>query len=271
VTSPRIAHFPTSLRERSTLTRLGPDVPALLVEPERAPGARGPAPLVLWLHGRTVSKEIDTARYTRLMRAGVGVCALDLPGHGERLDAALQEPDALSELLAGALAEVDPVLDDLRRVAWFERQIDPERLAIGGVSGGGMIALRRLGDPHPFRCAAVEATAGDFSRAAESRFDVARLRDLDPAARVDAWRPIPLLAMHSEKDQVVPVAAMRDFLERLRARYAAQGASPDLVRLITWPETGAPQEHSGFGRFAGEARQHLVGFLAEHLSPASTA
>lgn len=267
VTSPRIAHFPTSLRERSTLTRLGPDVPALLVEPERAPDARGPAPLVLWLHGRTVSKEIDTARYTRLMRAGVGVCALDLPGHGEREDAALQAPDALPDLLAGALAEVDPVLDDLRRVAW----VDSARLAIGGVSGGGMIALRRLGDPHPFRCAAVEATAGDFSRAHESRFDAARLRDLDPAARADAWRPIPLLAMHSEKDQVVPVAAIRHFLERLRARYVAQGASPDLLRLLTWPETGAPQEHSGFGRFAGEARQHLVGFLAEHLLPASTA
>lgn len=268
MTSPRIAHFPTSLRDRSTLTRLGPDVPALLVEPERAPDERGPAPLILWLHGRTVSKELDTARYTRLMRAGVGVCALDLPGHGEREDAALQAPDALPDLLALAGAEVDPVLEDLRRVPW----LDAERLAIGGVSGGGMVALRRLGEPHPFRCAAVEATAGDFGRAdVGGRFDVARQRGLDPSAHVDAWRPIPLLAMHSEQDQVVPVAAIRDFVEALRARYVAAGASPDLLRLITWPETGAPQEHSGFGRFSGEARQHLLAFLGEHLLPAPTA
>lgn len=264
MSSPRIAHFPSSLRERTTLTRLGPDVPALLVDPERAPGQSGPAPLVLWLHGRTVSKEIDTARYTRLMRGGIGVCALDLPGHGEREDAALQVPDALPDLLAQARAELDPVLEDLRRVPW----VDAARLAIGGVSGGGMIALRRLGEPHPFRCAAVEAAAGDFSLADVSRrFEVARLRGLDPSAQLAAWRTIPLLAMHSEKDEVVPVAAIRGFVEALRARYVAAGASPELARLITWPETGAPQEHSGFGRFAGEARQHLVAFFAEHLLP----
>ncbi len=261
----RIAHFPTSLRERSTLRRLGRDVPALLVEPERGAGAAA-APVLLWLHGRTVSKEIDSARYTRLMRAGVGVCTLDLPGHGEREDAALQAPEALPDLLAQAVAELDAVLDDLRGVPW----VDADRLAIGGVSAGGMVSLRRLGDPHPFRCAAVEATAGDFARADQGRFEAARLRGLDPLSRVAAWRPIPLLAMHSEADEVVPVAAIRSFVEVLRARYVSVGASPDLLRLITWPRTGAPQEHLGFGKLAGEARQHLVAFLAEHLSAPAT-
>ncbi len=256
----RIAHFPTSLRERSTLRRLGPGVPALLVEPERAPDVAR-APTILWLHGRTVSKEIDTARYTRLMRAGLGVCALDLPGHGERQAAALQASDALPDLLAQALAELDPVLDDLRAVPW----VDPERLAIGGVSAGGMVTLRRLGDPHPFRCAAVEATAGDFARANQGRFEAARLRGLDPISRLAVWRPVPLLAMHSEADELVPVAAIRSFVEALRARHASVGASPDDVRLVTWPRTGAPQEHLGFGKLAGEARQHLVSFLVERL------
>ncbi|MCO5171875.1 MAG: alpha/beta fold hydrolase [Planctomycetes bacterium] len=252
MTSPaRIAHYPTSLRERAALRRLGPDVPALLIEPE----AGAPAPVLLWLHGRTVSKELDSARYTRLMRAGVGVCALDLPGHGEREDPALQASDALPDLLAAALGELDGVVDDLRRVGW----VDPERLAIGGMSAGGMVTLRRLCDPHPFRCAVVEATAGDFARAGEGRFEEARRRGLDPLEHLDGWRPLPLLAMHSEADAVVPVAAIRGFIEALRAR----GAGP--VELATWLETGAPQEHLGFGRVAGEARQRLVAFLAEHL------
>ena len=254
----RIAHFPTSLRERSVLRRLGADVPALLVEPEQG----GPAPVVLWLHGRSVSKELDSARYTRLMRAGIGVCALDLPGHGEREAAALQAPGALPAIVGQAIAELDEVVADLRRVPW----VRGDALAIGGVSAGGMVALRRLGDPHPFRCAAVEGTAGDFSRAGGGRFDEAIALGLDPASRLDAWRPLPLLAMHSEADEVVPVAAIRSFVEALRARYAALGAPPDLARLVTWPRTGAPQEHLGFGKLAGEARQLLVAFLTEHLA-----
>lgn len=286
----RIAHFPTSLRQRASLRRLGADVPALLIEPEAGQVARtgdGRAPVVVWLHGRGVSKELDSARYTRLMRGGLGLCALDLPGHGEREDPALQAREALPLLLGQTLAELDAVLDDLRRVPW----VDPARLAIGGMSGGGMVALRRLGDPHPFRCAAVEATAGDFSRAVappasaapagtptaggpatsdrvERRFEAARLRGLDPLSRLAAWRPIPLLAMHSEADAVVPVAAIRGFVEALRARYAAEGAPRDLARLITWPHTGAPQEHQGFGKRAGEARQHLLAFFSEHLARA---
>jgi hypothetical protein len=71
--------------------------------------------------------------------------------------------------------------------------------------------------------------------------------------------------MHSEADEVVPVAAIRSFVEALRRRYASEGAPPEDVRLITWPRTGAPQEHLGFGKLAGEARQHLVAFLTERL------
>jgi alpha-beta hydrolase superfamily lysophospholipase len=260
VASPRLAHFTTSLRARSALARLGPDVPALLVEPEALPPS-GRAPVVVWLHGRTVSKELDTARYTRLMRANVGVCALDLPGHGEREDPALQAPDALPELLERMLGELDAVVDDLGRRSW----VDPARLALGGVSAGGMVTLRRLCDPHPFRCAAVEGAAGVFARPGEARFVRARLARLEPLAHLEGWRPLPLLALHSELDEVVPVAAIRSFMDALRARYAAQGADPDLARLVTWPRTGAPHEHQGFGRVAGEARARLVEFLDAHL------
>lgn len=257
----RIDHFSRSLHERTTITDLGP-APALVVHPD---GER-PAPLLLWLHGRTVSKEIDSARYLRLIRSGVAVAAVDLPGHGERYDTDLQDKRGLPELLRQALGEVDPILAALRAPPW-DSLVDSGRLAMGGMSAGGMVTLRRLCDPHPFRCAAVESSAGDFQAAAETREDqwlAGGMRDLDPSLHLDAWRPLPLLALHSEQDELAPVAGMTSFFAKLLPRYRAAGEE-DWLRLRTWPETGATKEHAGFGRFAGQARKLLLGFLAEHL------
>jgi dienelactone hydrolase len=263
----RIAHFPTSLLERCTLTTLA-TAPALLVHPEGDPAT--PRPYLLWLHGRTVHKEIDTARFQRLSRGGIGVAAIDLPGHGERLDPAYQAPGALSLLLSDGRAELDLVIAALQAVP----QVSAERLAIGGMSGGGMIALRRLCEPHPFRCAVVEATAGDFTEAGKSkryaevgaaaRFRDAQLRGLDPSQHLGGWPPIPLLAFHSETDEVVPVAAMRVFVDALAERYAMLGRTDEL-ELVTFPQTGAPEEHVGFGRLSGEVRAKTVEFLSRHL------
>lgn len=267
----RIAHFPTSLRERCTLTTLA-TAPALLVHPEEP----GPAPYLLWLHGRTVHKEIDTARFQRLSRGGIGVAAIDLPGHGERLDPAYQAPEALTRLLQDGRDELDAVIAALQALP----QVRAERLALGGMSGGGMIALRRLCEPHPFRCAVVEATAGDFTEAGKSkryaelaaaqRFQEAQAEGLDPMKHLGGWPPIPLLAFHSETDEVVPVAAMRTFIDALAERYAMLGRQDLLdergLELVTFPQTGAPEEHVGFGRLSGEVRAKTVEFLTRHLS-----
>src|SRR5262245_11172372 len=78
----RFSQMPSALRANARWQRLGPsDIPALLVHPDWNSGQ--PAPMVLWMHGRTVNKELDPGRYLRWMRAGIGACAVDLPGHGE--------------------------------------------------------------------------------------------------------------------------------------------------------------------------------------------
>jgi dienelactone hydrolase len=260
----RIAHFSRSLRERTRIGRVGP-APALVVLPE----GDGPFPLLLWLHGRTVSKEIDSARYLRLLRAGIATCAIDLPGHGEREDPALHAPGALPDLLGQAHAEIDGVIDALGAVPEADR-LDPARFAMGGMSAGGMVTLRRLCDPHRFRCAVVESTAGDFVAAAggraRDRMVVAAMQGLDPAQHLDGWRPLPLLALHSAKDEVAPLAGIERFLERLEAHHTARGADPALVERLVFPETGAPAEHAGFGRRAGDARKRLLVFLGARLA-----
>lgn len=256
----RFASLPSALAKQTRFARLGPTgVPALLAHPDWTT----PAPAVLWMHGRTVHKELDPGRYLRWLRAGFAVCAVDLPGHGERYDRAAQAPENTLRIVEQAVGEVDHIVGALRSDEWAGA-FDAERLAIGGMSAGGMVALRRLGDPHPFVAAAVESTAGDFSRmpAYQGRYPQELIDALDPIRHLARWRPIPLLALHSEMDEWVPVAAIRRLFAALREKYDAEGADAALT-LHTWPETGAPYEHAGFGRVASDAKDRQLAFLRD--------
>lgn len=263
----------SALEERTRFETLAGDVPALITHPDW----EGRAPLVLWMHGRTSRKEIDSGRYLRLIRAGIAVCAIDLPGHGDRSEAWLQSAEGTVDMLAAALPEVDPVIEALLQGP-HAAMFDGEKLGIGGISAGGMVTLRRLCEPHGFSCAAVEATTGWLeglyfpTDGGPSRWPVDHAREaveaIDPMTHLDGFEPVPLLALHSEADELVPFGVQRRFIERLREHYGAQGSDPAMVELKTWAQTGAPQEHLGFGRHSNEAKNTQVDFFTKHLMDA---
>lgn len=277
----RFAELPSALRALSISTRLA-EVPALLAHPRAGwndPGSSAPEPrpTVIWMHGRTVNKELDPGRYLRWLRAGGGgiaACALDLPGHGERFDADRQGSSSTLEIVEQMALELDGVIEALGAPMW-RGAFDLSRLAIGGMSAGGMVTLQRLTKPHNFKCACVEATAGDFSMMRSFVNFYTRggrdpegilARRLNPVDHLEDWRPIPLLALHSEADEWVPVAAIRSLVEELRGRYAARGADQESVVLRTWERTGAPNEHAGFGRVSAEAKEIQTEFLKKWLA-----
>lgn len=274
----RFSAFPRYLAERARSVRLGP-APAMVAHPDWATLR----PAVLWFHGRTASKELDPGRYLRWLRGpdaepGLAAIAVDLPFHGERLDERMHHPAHTLEILEQAVTEVDEIVASLRETALREGwPIDLTRIGIGGMSLGGMVTLRRLCDPHPFRCAAVEGTAGwlegmyypgehgltsppwpvDHPRE--------RVRRLDPAGHLTTFSPLPLLDLHSLADEMVPFEPQARFIEMLRGHYERQGADPSLVTLVTWPTTGAPREHIGFGRVSNEAKTIQTDFFRRHL------
>jgi alpha-beta hydrolase superfamily lysophospholipase len=270
----RFARFPAALASQARSSMLGGTVPALLAHPDW----KRPAPVAIWMHGRTVNKELDPGRYLRWIRAGIAVCAVDLPAHGERAELERQSPSRTLEVLAQMVAEIDQIVESLADPKWGGA-FDLDRMAIGGMSAGGMAALRRLCDPHPFVCAAVEATTGnlaalyhpDAARPWPVSHPAERVRPLDPMQNLDHWRPIPLLALHSESDRVVPIAGQREFIQMLRHRYAASGADAGMIEFMTWPETGAAEEHSGFGKFSNDAKNAQTDFLSRHLNPSPSA
>jgi alpha-beta hydrolase superfamily lysophospholipase len=268
----RFAKLPSSLADKARPARLGRnrDIPALLIHPDWI----SCVPTVIWMHGRTAYKEIDAGRFVRWVKAGLAACAIDLPGHGERRDRRAEEPGHTLDVLAAVIPEIDQVVESLADPV-YQNVFDIDRMGLGGMSLGGMATLRRLCDPHTFRCAAVEGTTGDLTGLyAEAgphpwgtTYPPERVAPFDAQLHLHTFHPLPLLALHSEADQIVPVGLQRNFLARLREHYAARGAppTPDLVELRTWPTTGAPHEHSGFGRASNEAKNLQRDFLARHL------
>jgi uncharacterized protein len=265
LTKGRFAQFPSYLAERSRTYKFG-EVPVLLAHPDW----ERPAPVMLWMHGRTAYKEMDPGRYLRWIRAGFAACAIDLPGHGERAAPELQTGKHSPAVIAQAVGEVDRIVEALAAPD-FKGVFDLERIGIGGMSLGGMVTLRRLCDPHTFRVAAVEATTGWLGglyfpgTGTAAGHDREQVNQVDPMQHLQTWRPIPLLALHSEADRLIPVGTMRAFVDKLREHYAAAGSDPALVELKTWPETGAPDEHIGFGRVSNDAKNLQAEFLKREL------
>lgn len=235
----------------------------MLIHPDWDSGL--PVPMVLWMHGRTVNKEIDPGRYLRWMRAGIAACAVDLPGHGERFDPTLQEASRSFEVVRQMIDEIDHVLAAVDETHMF----DLSRLGIGGMSAGGMAALARLCDPHPFVCASVEATTGSWLHQRDhQRFRTIppdEVQRFDPIERLNGWPEIPFQAIHARLDEWVPIEGQTAFVEALRARYR----DPSAIEFVVFDRTGAPNEHSGFGKFASVAKDAQRNFFQKWLAPLS--
>lgn len=254
--------LPQSIRTRGTTTWLaGQRVPALLVHPhwdEQLQRATRPAPVLIWMHGRTVNKELDPGRYLTLARAGIASCALDLPGHGQRSQPELQAPEQTLRVVAQMVDELDAVVDDLRALPDFAGP----NIALGGMSAGGMAALVRLTRLHPFAAALVECTTGSWRwQHGRAMFHPDLVEAMDPIRHLEGWREIPILGLHNQLDQWVPIEGQREFFKALQER----ARHPDYVVLHEFPETGAPFEHSGFGRLGRQAKEMGSAFLARVL------
>ena len=265
---PLLDRLPTHLRDRVHFTRLAGDVPVLIAFPDPEPNHAVQHPAVLWMHGRTVTKEIDPGRYMRWIRAGMAVCAVDLPGHGERFSADLQLPERTLDVVLQMADEIDAIAADFVR----DFPVDASRLAIGGMSAGGMATLTRLTHPHEFAATSVEATTGSWinqsGRAMFRDQDPAFVRKHDPIQNLDGWRPIPFQAFHCRIDEWVAFAGQERFVDALRV-VAPNLDQPD-IDFVVYEETGAPFEHAGFGRYGAVAKNRQRDWLSTQLAVGSS-
>ena len=262
---PDLSGVPASLRAVSRWITLA-GVPAMVSHPAWSSGSSAQTtvpsrPWLLWMHGRSVQKEIDPGRFLRCVRSGIACVAVDLPGHGERFEAGMQEPHRTLEVIDRMEREIDAVVDAVLELGGF----DVERFAIGGMSAGGMATLARLSRPHRFTAAVVECTTGSWRWQPNIlKGDPAVVARLDPIRHLDGWRPIPFLALHNQFDEWVPLEGQREFVDAVTARCRGLGSSAP-IDLHVYDRTGAPNEHAGFGRMGADAKDRVVSFLSSAL------
>ena len=251
--------LPSRLRAVSEEVSIG-EVPCLLVRADSSP-----RPFLFWMHGRTADKELDPGRYLRYVRHGINVCAVDLPGHGARFDASRQDARQSLEVVLQMASEIDGVFEGLALLGDFDLQ----RAAIGGMSAGGMAAIQRLLQPHSFRAAVLEATAGNLDAMRDLPFCAGlskeELSDINPMENLHQWKDIPVMAFHSRHDAWIPYLGQETFIQSLKDK----SAHSEDIELVSFDHTGAPYEHVGFGRESAFVKEVQVEFVAKFVRSTS--
>jgi predicted peptidase len=251
----RFESLPRRLKTLSQEVQIG-EVPCLLVK-----GEGKLRPFIIWIHGRTADKELDPGRYLRYVRNGINVCAVDLPGHGARFDAALQEARQSLEVVMKMASEIDGVMNGLEEFGGFDLQ----KAAIGGVSAGGMAAILRLLTPHHFCAVVLESTVGNLEAMRDlplcSALSDDEIADINPLNHLGGWKDIPVLAFHNKRDEWIPISGQESFINALKEK----STKSEQIEFITFERTGAPYEHIGFGRESAFVKEVQVEFVAKYL------
>ena len=219
--------------------------PALIAFPS---DSSGPLPLVLWFHGFGVDKEVHRPELEHLAGAGFLAVGIDAAGHGERRLPDLDErragsqEDALRtvlELAPQTADDVPAIIDALVREGW----VDPERIAVAGISMGGYVVYRAVIVEPRIRAAVAILGSPDWPQGDS------------PHGHLDALAHTALLSITAEQDVNVPPAAARALHRTLTAQFPA--ARQRYVELPGEPHLMGPEAW-------GTTMDEMLRWLREH-------
>lgn len=216
------------------------DVPALTFQknPSNGTSDKTNGLLVFALHGLTSRKERHLDLCLRLAEAGFRACSFDARSHGERRD---EDSSVLSGnrqdpafLQAFARTVIGTVQDIVGLASYF----GASHYAIVGHSMGGFIAMQTA--IYDARASAVVNISGSLSVGNSTSPDMPpdyteMAARADVAARTNELVPRPILLLHGELDETVPIAGAYRLYNALKATY---GAVSENARLIVYPEYG---------------------------------
>lgn len=189
-------------------------------------------PAILFLHGAGECGD-DGIRPTRV---GIGPALEAAPARWPFVvvfPQKLRDDEEWEEREGAVLRTLDRAIEEFR--------IDPDRIALAGISQGGHGAWM-LGARHASRWSCLVPVCG-YGR---PRTLTRRLGDL------------PVWAFHGALDDVIDPAESRRIVDALRADRAARGGDPETARLTSYPEAN---HNSWDPAFADSA---LPGWILSH-------
>jgi len=95
-------------------------------------------PLVIYIHGFSSQKDMDSRAPLELTKRGFYVATIDMPGHGESANSDLLDTDEDGELVTTQMCS--KLLDKIEKLRVYS-QIDEDQIGLLGHSYGGYVAL----------------------------------------------------------------------------------------------------------------------------------
>ncbi len=198
------------------------EIPCLLMHSDSAHSRPG----ILLYHGWSSNRENQRFLGSVLAAQGYAVIAPDAPRHGLRSTIDFSCPTAVRryfwEVVLEAVVEAKTLLCSIAQ--W--PQIDPERIAVMGISMGSFISSAVMMDNQNVCAGVLLIGCGAWVQAAQ-KWDPdgvyptaeqwSAIHRINPIARPEAINGRPLLLLHGDMDPIVSIELQREFYNTLSA------------------------------------------------------
>jgi len=233
--------------------KIGDDLTFIQVEPSTTVDL----PLVIVLHGLRSSKENYLETSYRLAQRGFRAVTMDLRMHGERDLADVRDANLEASYVQTMLGIIEKSVGD---VATVVSHFGAQKAAIHGISLGGVISFAALlADPR-IQVAAVAMGTPDWGGMLEMMgltrqhpmFDT--IDAMSPLSRASAIATRPLLMLHGDVDETVPIDGVRKLRQKLEPLYREKA---ELLELV---------EYEGHGHhYTGDMIDRSVSWVERYL------
>jgi len=195
--APRLAQEPAldARAQRIWLEAPGVRSEAVLLAPDPPPAR--PGPLVLYAHGNGELIDQWLGEFAELRASGLSILLVEYPGYGRSSGAPSQASITRAMVAAYDWAVAQPTIDRGRMIGYGR-----------SLGGGAVCALAR---ERPLAALVLESTFTSVRSLAASLFGVPGFLVRDPFDNLGSVRAFagPILVLHGERDEVVPVEHAR--------------------------------------------------------------